>query len=97
MMGKLLAWDVKPKGVAVVMIHPGFLRTDMTVHYSHLYDELGAVPAEKAVKPILQTVENLTLENTGRFIAPMGSAGLGLGVWALPDPDNFGPFSELPW
>jgi NAD(P)-dependent dehydrogenase (short-subunit alcohol dehydrogenase family) len=29
MMGKLLAWDVKPKGVAVVMVHPGFLRTEM--------------------------------------------------------------------
>lgn len=30
MIGKLLAYDLKDKGVAVAMIHPGFLKTEMT-------------------------------------------------------------------
>jgi len=30
MMFKMLSYDLKPMGTSVVMIHPGFLRTDMT-------------------------------------------------------------------
>jgi len=97
MMGKLLAWDIKPRGVAVVMVHPGFLRTDMTKHYSHLYEELGAVLPEQAVDPILKCAVDLTLDTTGRFVAALGSKGLGLGVWALPDPDALVAGGDLPW
>ncbi|CAM9820091.1 unnamed protein product [Choristocarpus tenellus] len=97
MMGKLLAWDLKPRGVPLVLIHPGFMKTSMTAHYAHLYEELGAVTPEEAVPPILKAVQDVTLETTGQFIAPMGSSGLGLGVYALSDPESFGPFSELPW
>ncbi len=31
MMGRLLAWDLKPKGVAIVSIHPGFMKVCMPV------------------------------------------------------------------
>lgn len=65
--------------------------------YAHLYDELGAVYAEQAVPFILQTVVDVTLDTTGRFVAAMGSKGLGLGVWALDDPDSVVAGSELPW
>jgi len=91
-----MAFDLKPSGVAVVMLHPGFLRTEMTKHYSHLYDEFGAVTPDQAVGPILEAVDRLTLDNTGKFIAPMGSNGLGLGVHALPN-SFLEPFGELPW
>lgn len=37
------------------------------------------------------------MEDTGKFIAPQGSKSLGLGVYALEDPDSLGPFSEIPW
>eukprot|EP00899_Mesostigma_viride_P008545 jgi/Mesvir1/17692/Mv07872-RA.1 len=97
MCGKLMAWDLKPHGVAVVMLHPGFLKTDMTQHYSHLYEELGAMFAHEAAPVIMNSVAAANLDNTGRFIAPFGAKGLGLGVWALEDPDNFGPGSDLPW
>lgn len=30
MVGKLLSLDLKPKGVAVGLVHPGFMRTEMT-------------------------------------------------------------------
>ncbi|CAN0212531.1 unnamed protein product, partial [Laminaria digitata] len=44
-----------------------------------------------------QAVEDLTLETTGRFVAPQGSSSLGLGVYALDNPSEYGPFCELPW
>lgn len=102
MAGRLMAWDLKPKGVSVVMIHPGFLRTEMTADkYAHLYDELGAVTAAEAAPFILQPVADVTLESTGRFVAALGSQGLGLGVWALPMkveyPADIPPGGELPF
>lgn len=30
MMGKLLSLDLKPKGISVCLVHPGFMRTEMT-------------------------------------------------------------------
>lgn len=95
--GRMLSFDLKAKGVALVMLHPGFLKTEMTKPYEHLYEELGAIAPEEALPSIMQAVGDLTLENTGRFIAPLGASGLGLGIYALPDPDNVPPFSELPW
>jgi multisubunit Na+/H+ antiporter MnhC subunit len=61
MMGKILAIDLKPRGIALVMIHPGFLKTDMTAHYSHFYEEFGAVDPQEAVGPILTAVTNVYL------------------------------------
>lgn len=36
--------ELKSKGVCVVLLHPGFNRTDMTKKYAHIWDEEGAVP-----------------------------------------------------
>lgn len=97
MMGKILAIDLKPKGVALVSIHPGFLRTEMTKHYAQFYEEFGAVTPDQAVEPILSAVNQLKLDDIpGKFVAPMGSKGLGLGVNALPG-SYLEPFGELPW
>jgi hypothetical protein len=79
------------------MQHPGFLRTEMTKHYAHLYEEFGAVTVDEAVPYIVTAAASLTLDTTGRFVAAMGSKGLGLGVYALPDPDALKPGGELPW
>jgi len=95
MCGKLLSFDMAPFGVSVLMLHPGFLKTPMTQHYSHLYEQYGAVTPDYAAEHILQAVERLNMGNTGRFVAPMGSAGLGLGAMALKE--ELPPFGELPW
>ncbi|GMH45004.1 hypothetical protein BSKO_12961 [Bryopsis sp. KO-2023] len=95
--GRMLSFDLKHRDVALVMLHPGFLKTEMTKPYEHLYEELGAIEPQEALPSILKAVGDLTLETTGRFIAPLGASGLGLGIYALPDPDNVPPFSELPW
>jgi NAD(P)-dependent dehydrogenase (short-subunit alcohol dehydrogenase family) len=98
MMGKILAIDIKPLGIALVMIHPGFLKTEMTAHYAQFYEEFGAVFPEEAVVPILTCVDRVDISDPvpGKFIAPMGSKGLGLGVHALPN-SHLDPFGELPW
>ncbi|CAM9174328.1 unnamed protein product [Hapterophycus canaliculatus] len=97
MMGKLFSLDVKPRGIAIVCLHPGFMKTSMTKIYADKYDELGAIGPEEAAPGIVEAVERLTLEDSGKFIAPKGSTSLGLGVYALADPDSYGPFSEIPW
>ena len=43
MVGKLLSFDVKDKGIAVAMVHPGFMRTEMTraVGFDKFWDDGG--------------------------------------------------------
>jgi len=43
MVGKLLSLDLKPKGIAVGLVHPGFMRTEMTkgVGFDKYWDEGG--------------------------------------------------------
>lgn len=94
-LGKIMALDLKPKGIALVNLHPGFMRTEMTEHYSGFYDELGAVTPDVSAPLLLEAVERLTLDDSGKFISPLGSETLGFGVYALPGPLQ--PFSELPW
>ena len=43
MAGVLAANELKSKGIAVAILHPGFNRTDMTRKYAHIWDIEGAV------------------------------------------------------
>ncbi|KAJ3093030.1 hypothetical protein HK102_012239 [Quaeritorhiza haematococci] len=96
MMGRLLAWDLKPRGISVVMMHPGFMRTEMTARYAQYYDALGAVTPAESIDPILRVVSDLSLETTGRFVAAQGSQGLNPNAKAvLADPSAVP--TELPW
>ncbi|KAF5356555.1 hypothetical protein D9758_008234 [Tetrapyrgos nigripes] len=79
MAGKLLAHDLYDKGVIVTMIHPGFMKTDMTkgVGFDKFYESGGAVTPEIAAATTLDFVETLTLEQTGTFWAPRGPRDVG--------------------
>lgn len=65
MAGRSLAHDLKNAGVAVVILHPGFVRTDMTGHQG-LVD-----PAESAVG-LIARIDELSLETSGSFLHANG-------------------------
>lgn len=60
MAAKSLAHDLKEQAIAVAIIHPGWVKTDMT-------HQTGNLSASEAAQQILQRCNTLTLENTGRF------------------------------
>ena len=61
MAGKSLAHDLKPRGIAVAILHPGLVQTCMTNFTS------GGITPEASVKGLLARIDELTMENTGTF------------------------------
>lgn len=61
MAGKSLAHDLKPRGIAVAILHPGLVQTRMTNFTS------GGITPEESVRGLLARIDELTLENTGTF------------------------------
>ncbi len=59
-MGKSLAIDLKPKGVSVAMVHPGYVQTRM-VGFS------GEISPQQAASGIAQRIDELNLDNSGGF------------------------------
>ncbi len=57
---KSLAIDLKPRSIAVAILHPGWVRTDMTSHS-------GLISADESVSGLLNRMDELTLENSGSF------------------------------
>ena len=60
MAGKSLAVDLEPRGIAVAILHPGFVRTEMTHHQGNVE------PAESAAG-LLARIDELSIETTGGF------------------------------
>lgn len=61
MAGKSLAHDLKGRGIAVAILHPGLVQTRMTNFTS------GGITPEESVKGLLARIDELTLDNTGTF------------------------------
>lgn len=74
MVGKLLSLDLKEHGVVVSIVHPGFMRTEMTkgVGFDKYWDEGGAVTPEEAAETMVKWVEGLGMEKSGEYWAPRG-------------------------
>src|SRR5579862_3371098 len=58
--GMSLARDLRGAGVAVAILHPGFVRTDMTA-------QNGSVEPDDAAKQLVARIDALDLETTGTF------------------------------
>ena len=61
MAGRSLAIDLRPRGIAVAILHPGLVRTRMVN-----FNAQGISP-EQAVRGLLQRIDALTLETSGTF------------------------------
>ncbi len=60
MAGRSLAHDLRDRGIAVSLLHPGWVQTDMTGHS-------GQVDAETSARGLIARMDELTLSTTGTF------------------------------
>jgi NAD(P)-dependent dehydrogenase (short-subunit alcohol dehydrogenase family) len=60
-MSRCLAGDLRNDNIIVISLHPGFIKTDMGGVNAHL-------TLDDAVPTMVQTMDNLTLDNSGQFI-----------------------------
>jgi NAD(P)-dependent dehydrogenase (short-subunit alcohol dehydrogenase family) len=58
--GMSLARDLRGSGIAVAILHPGAVRTDMT-------DGTGNVEPDQSAKQLVDRLDSLSLETTGTF------------------------------
>ena len=65
MCGVLMAEELRPKGIAVANLHPGFNRTDMTRKYAHIWDIEGAVESEVGAKRVMHEIGRIGLLDSG--------------------------------
>ena len=66
--GKSLAIDLKPKGIAVVILHPGLVATRM-INFNP-----NGISPQQSVEGLLQRIDALTLETSGSFWHANGDA-----------------------
>ena len=61
MFTRALAFDLKPKEIITVTIHPGWVQTDMG-------GESAPVTVQESGQGILKLIDDLTLDDSGRFL-----------------------------
>ncbi|CAK7265156.1 hypothetical protein SEPCBS57363_001437 [Sporothrix epigloea] len=97
MVGKLLSLDLKEAGVTVSVVHPGFMRTEMTkgVGFDQYWDDGGAVTPEEAAQTLFEWTESLDISKTGQYWAPRGPRDIGTAESVLGN--NLPTPLQLPW
>jgi NAD(P)-dependent dehydrogenase (short-subunit alcohol dehydrogenase family) len=65
MVGKCLSIDLAPKGIALALLHPGYVKTDMT-KYS------GLISAQESASGLIQRMDELGISTTGIFVHTSG-------------------------
>lgn len=63
---QVLALELKPKGIVVCPIHPGWVKTDMG-------GEEADITVEESAAGIVKLARNLTLEQSGKFLTWQGA------------------------
>jgi NAD(P)-dependent dehydrogenase (short-subunit alcohol dehydrogenase family) len=77
MAGVSLARDLAERGIAVIMLHPGMVHTDLLYggagSAARTPPRAGVVTPDVAVRDMLLRIDALTLETSGRFVHRDGS------------------------
>ncbi|KAL8413514.1 hypothetical protein RB594_004957 [Gaeumannomyces avenae] len=85
MLGRLLSLDLRAREVVTPIVHPGFMRTEMTkaVGFDKFWDDGGVVPLDEAAASLIQWTSQLDMAKSGTTPAVLGDG--------LPTP------LRLPW
>jgi NAD(P)-dependent dehydrogenase (short-subunit alcohol dehydrogenase family) len=67
MVGKSLAEDLRGQGITVLLLHPGYVRTDMTGHQ-------GQISAQESAEGLYRIMRDKNLQNSGEFWHTNGEA-----------------------
>ncbi|KAF2443111.1 NAD(P)-binding protein [Karstenula rhodostoma CBS 690.94] len=99
MSAKLLSLDLKERGVAIAVVHPGFMRTELTrgVGFDKFWDEGGAVTPDVAAKSLVEWISTFDISKTGEYWAPRGPADIGTADAVLGPKDQLPTPLQLPW
>jgi NAD(P)-dependent dehydrogenase (short-subunit alcohol dehydrogenase family) len=62
-----LAKDLAPQGIAVIILHPGYVRTGMTGHN-------GLIDTDESAQGLIKLIDELSLETSGQFWHTNGEA-----------------------
>ena len=66
MAGVCLAHDLRDRGIAVVLLHPGYVRTGLT-------GMSGDIDADESARGLIARIDETNMERTGTFWHANGS------------------------
>lgn len=98
MVGTQLRYDLEPHGIAIGLVHPSFMRTEMTkgVGFDVAYEENDALTPEQAAEVLANwTDKEFDLSKTGQFWAPRGTRDIG--SWKAVMGEHIKGPVKLPW
>ncbi len=67
-MAVIMSQEMRPAGICVQLMHPGFNRTTMTDKYKHIWDIEGAVEPHVGAKRVLYESMRASMDTTGTCI-----------------------------
>lgn len=68
MVFKSMSCDFKPMGIAVMNMAPGFVQTEFGGFGKENLANMGAIPVEKSVGQMIISIDELSLETTGKYM-----------------------------
>lgn len=66
--GVLQSEELRKKGYSLILLHPGFNRTEMTAKYKEIWDIEGAVDPSVGAKRVIYEAIKSNMETTGQYI-----------------------------